>query len=65
VLRPTAGTVGGVFDVFTPDGRLRGLVPAPFSTLDESSWTTDHVSRIGTSAAGDAQIEVWQIVRTD
>lgn len=65
VLRPTAGTGGGVFDVFTPQGRLRGRVPAPFSTLDYSYWTTDHVYRIGTSEAGDPQIEVWRIVTTD
>ena len=63
VLRPAAGSDSGIFDVFAPDGKLRGRLPAPFGTLDYSFWTTDRVYRIGTGPADEPQIEVWRIER--
>jgi hypothetical protein len=62
VLRPGTKGPGSTLDVFTPEGRLRGSVPAPFATLDYSYWTADHVYRIGESAEGQPTIEVWRIV---
>ena len=63
VLRPGPGGPGAVLDVFAPDGRLRGSLPAPFPTFAYSYWSGDRIYRIGQGDDDLPQVEIWRIVR--
>jgi hypothetical protein len=51
------------WQVFDPDGRLLGAVPAPFDHADRTFWTSDRVYVMTTAADGTPAIDVYRIVK--
>jgi hypothetical protein len=52
------------WDVFTPGGVLLGAVPAPFTEVQRTFWTDDHVyAVVEDPATGFAEVKVYRIER--
>lgn len=51
------------FDVFDPEGRFLGEVPAPFTKLWASSWAGDRVAVLDEDEAGLPRVRIYRIVR--
>ena len=53
------------WDVFDPEGRLLGAVPAPFTEIQRTFWTADHVYVVEEDpTSGLAEVVVYRIDRS-